>query len=119
MTPDEAAKILGMIEAAYPRGPWPEDTEALWLMELLSYDAELALCAVRRLVDSVTFTPAWAQFIEAVGLERSARRRDRDTFKALPPAPPDPKWKRNIEHLRSIVRGTPPCDADGVVAVGS
>lgn len=133
MNGTEAANILGLIESAYPKGPWPEDTETFWLHNLVSYEYDVAQGAVRRLVDTMQFTPSWANFVECVGLERSERRRRAEMARAALPSGPthDPVWRTAIGRLRAqldeakqrpmrITAKRPAwVDEDGVIASGS
>lgn len=112
MNDRECAAVLGMIEAAFPRGPWPEETESLWLLELRSYELDIAQAAVQRMVTTLTFTPAFAQFVEAVGAERSARRRETNVWHALPRAGRDESWRSHLAAARAVLH--PPTLPAGV-----
>lgn len=78
MNGDHAAQVLSLLEAAWPKGPWPEETENMWLRHLASYELDDARAAVDWLVPRQTFTPTMAHWAEAIREVRADARRRRD-----------------------------------------
>ena len=76
MNATQATQVLSLLEAGWPKGPWPEDTEHLWLRHLTSYEFEDAKAAVEVLLVRQTFTPTMAHWAEAIGEVRAKARRD-------------------------------------------
>lgn len=75
MNATQATQVLSLLEAGWPKGPWPEDTEHLWLRHLTSYEFEDAKAAVDLLLVRQQFTPTMAHWSEAIGEVRAAARR--------------------------------------------
>ena len=107
MTGDEATKILTLLEAAWPKGPWPEETESLWLRHLASYEAADAKAAVEWLITRQPYTPTMAHWSEAIGAVRAdARRRavEAETTRAIGtgrPASTNRRMKALVQAARS------------------
>lgn len=75
MDADQATQVLTLLEAGWPKGPWPEDTEHLWLRHLASYTFEDAKAAIELLLRRQQFTPTMAHWSEAIGEVRADARR--------------------------------------------
>lgn len=74
MTKIEASKLMAMLVAAYPRGPWPDETRALHESELANLDAAFGAEAVQAAIRSCKFSPTIAELIE---LHNEARKESR------------------------------------------
>lgn len=65
MTSAQAAKLVAMLQAAYPRGPWPDETRALYQAELEQHDADLMGKSVQSAIRTCKFPPTIAELLEA------------------------------------------------------
>jgi len=64
VTPIEAAELLALMRATWPRLAQDEVADRLWLEDLVELDAEVAHKVWRRLRDREQRTPSWALFKE-------------------------------------------------------
>lgn len=77
MNGQQATQCLTLMQSAW-RGRWTEQQEDYWLFELLSFDAEVAAEAIRRLAREVDHTPSLHQLVESVHVINGERRRKDD-----------------------------------------
>lgn len=102
MNDAETAQILTIVEAAWPRGPWPEPTEHMWLTALRSYDFDLAAEAVQLMTRTVAHTPTLAHLDTALAEIRKQRRRiaDEAATRAIGPGgTADPNTARRVRQM--------------------
>lgn len=74
MTKQEAAKLVALLVAGWPRGLWPEETRTIYEQEIVSLDIDIAKAAMHRLLRSQKFQPAVAEVFEtcqAISAEHS------------------------------------------------
>lgn len=76
MTPSEAAKLVALLQAAYPNARWSEGTIGVYEMVLVDQDFNVTGTAIHRLIRSTKFLPTIAEILEvmadiAVGPTRS------------------------------------------------
>lgn len=83
MNAGEAANVLTLLLAAFPRGPWPQETEEMWLRDLVACEYGEAAAAVRYLRDTSDHTPTWHGFLSALNTVRADMRREREKQAAL------------------------------------
>lgn len=90
MRPHEAAQVLEFIYRAWPNTRWTEQTEHLWLADLVQYRPEDAAEALRALRKQLDWAPTWHQFVTEVAAAARARsNREAADRAALPAAPPE------------------------------
>lgn len=65
MTTTEAAELLTLLRASWPRLAQDEVADRLWLEDLMRLDHDDALKAFRLLRDTSETTPSWAHFLRA------------------------------------------------------
>lgn len=62
----EAAKLIAMLQAAWPRGAWPPETCQIYEANIIDLEADIALAAINHLVRANTFQPSIGEiFAEA------------------------------------------------------
>jgi Loader and inhibitor of phage G40P len=96
MTRTQAAALLKLLIAAFPKTPVEDDTTDLWLNALRPVDHGLGETAIRSLVDAVKFFPTIAELNEHLTIvreqtardRREAERREADRAYDLLPHPP-------------------------------
>jgi hypothetical protein len=77
MTRTEAAALLKLLTAAFPRITIDDDTVELWIDGLRPLDHHLGETAVRSLIDGTKFFPTIAELNEAVTIAREHTARAR------------------------------------------
>jgi len=65
---------MTMLVAAFPRGPWPDETRALYEAELVCLDAQFAAQAVRSAIRSCKYQPTLAELIDLYNEARKQAR---------------------------------------------
>lgn len=96
MTPDQAAATLSLLYGSW-RHKWTQDEEEVWLHDLVTVEADVAVDAIRALRDTTDFAPSWRAFLDACGTVRATRAADHSRRLALAnpdtrefiPCPPD------------------------------
>lgn len=77
----QAAQCLQLAHTYFPSGPWPEDVENMWLVELRSFEFGDLMSALKQLHDSepTTWCPPWATITSAaLTLTRHRRENERE-----------------------------------------
>ena len=94
MTRPEAAKLLAMLVAAFPRGPWPEETRELYERELGQLDRDIGGRAVQDAIRNCKFPPTIAELLECNAAHlRTVRRLERERQE-------EDSWNRGLEVYR-------------------
>lgn len=66
MSPAEAIQAIGMLQAAWPRAPFTDDSVRFWAQELLPFRFEDVEAGIHDLARRLRFPPSLAEVIEAV-----------------------------------------------------
>lgn len=64
MNKPDASKLVAMLVAAYPRGPWPPETTELYERELAELDRACAGAAIRNAIRTCKFSPTIAEILD-------------------------------------------------------
>ena len=66
MRQSEAARVVGILAAYFPSRQMPTETVALWATEVVGFDFEDALTAVRAIGTNARFMPALAELVAEI-----------------------------------------------------
>jgi hypothetical protein len=85
MTGEEAAVCLAQLREGFPGSAYTSGTLGAWLEPLRAVDARDFAVAVTQAITEDAFPPSLARLLDAA--QYAAKQRERDTRRALPPAP--------------------------------
>lgn len=86
MNDHEAAVVLGVLTAAWPKQDLPDATVDLWLSLLTELDLGDARAAANTVVRQDQWFPAVARFLEVAGAAKRARQHREAEHRGLPDA---------------------------------
>lgn len=66
MTKSEAARLIAALKAAYPRGPFPPESAALYAESILDLPVDVTGTAIRQVIRTADFMPTIAEVRRAV-----------------------------------------------------
>lgn len=109
---DTLAALMRALQAYFPSGPWNDDTERVWMLDLRTLEPDIAAEALKRLhaTEETRFAPPWARVlshVHAIRLERRAK--EEAERRALAPAQSELREQReaSLRLLREMRRAFP------------
>lgn len=101
MTPNEAGRVLVMMQASWPQLA-PDDISArLWVEDLIGCDHEASLKTFRRLRDTEDFPPSWAKFLATYDVASRPSIREQIALEG-PVRRPTMSWREGQEYQESV-----------------